>query len=301
MKVGTALINIIAIVFVLIWFSITITQKEQMDDFYYSNALKIKTERAARAAMWNYIDNKLFWLDTYETMMCNSYNMAETKISKDRIIDSVDAAIFISNSTVETLLSDPEIQDYNVKMVPIVFDVSSNEKIVVDLFSDKIKYLNTTNDLLAEANDIDELQTMLAVRGIVIDKDDILRRKMIEATEIINKSLLLSYRSMNIDVEHISYLPVKDIEALGINAIKGRSLIIVQKDFKRWHDRIITMAGYKKIEREWIVGFIENGVKYYCRSKEAPESIANAPGNKMFKSIYEAAEEGYLPALQYMQ
>lgn len=301
MRIWQALFNIIGLVLIVFWLSISIRQTNQFDDFYASAALKAKTEYATEAAIYTYVGNNIFWVDTYGAMMCNEYNMMESKTNQDRIFDSVDAAIFVSNSSVEALMRNKFLKEFSVQLIPIVYNYSATEKIMMDAFGDKVKYYRSTDDLLIEATNLDELVYVLNNWSIHINMDDLKADRKIELTKIVNKALLTSYLRMNETVDRTAYIPVDMINEFGINDIFGKTLIVIQKDFRNWNKRMITTAGYEKVERTWTIGFIEGGIKYYCREEEVPPGLVNAVGNKLFKNIYEAAAAGYVPATQYFK
>ena len=301
MKASSAVFNIIALVIILLWLSIDLTEQRSYEDAYNSLALKIKTEYATEAAVYTYVGNNIFWADTYATMMCNSYNMQDSQLNKDRVLDSVDAAIFVSNSSVEALRKNPSLQTYSVQLIPIAYEYSPTEKVMMEAFGDKVKYYRSTDKLLIEASTLDELQYILEGLGTTIDVAELQRNKRVELARSVNRALLTSYVNMNTEVNRVAYIPVDSIDELGINNIFGKTLIVIQKDFRKWNKRIITTAGYEKVEREWVIGFVENGIKYYCREDEVPAGLGNNIGNKLFKSIYEAAEAGYVPATHYFK
>ncbi len=301
MKVWSALFNVVALVLITIWLSITLTMQDRYDDAYASIALKLKTEYATEAAIYTYVGNNVFWVDTYAAMMCNGYRMQDSQLNRDRVIDSIDAAIFVSNSSVEALRKNRNLNGYSVQLIPIAYDYSPTEKVMMDAFGDKVKYYRSTDKTLIEASNLDELQYILCGLGTYINVDDLKANKRVELARAINRALLTSYVGMNDTVQRTAYIPVDKMEELGINNVFGKTLIIIQKDFRKWDDRTITTAGYEKVEREWIVGFIENGIKYYCKPDEVPAGISNAPGNKLFKDIYEAAAAGYVPATHHFK
>lgn len=299
MRVWQALFNIIGVVFIVAWLGISIEQITEMDAFYTSSALKVKTEYACEAATYRYSANKAHWKDTYTAMMCNQYNIGASENNRNVILDNIESAIFISDNTIEYLTKSVAQDKFIVKIVPTAVKLTETSSIVLSLFEDKAIYVNDSLDKY-EGQDLNQLKIIMSNLGVNIPAEELEAKKEVLKASLINEALLRSYVGLSDDVDRVAYIPVKTVEKLGINSVEGKTLIIIQKEFEDWKDNMITTAGFTETEREWILGFVENGVKYYCRADEAPD-VGNAAGNRLFKNQYEAAEAGYLPATHYMR
>lgn len=300
MKYVHAVFNIIALAIILVWLGISVKQYHELNEFYSAQAMKVKTEYSSSAAMYEYINNKAFWVDIYQNMMCLNYDLALTQDSYDKVLDSVASAIFVSDQSIELLTLSSARNKFTTQVISNTWDMSANEVILFDLFNDRVTYMNKDTLFEMEAIDIYQLRDVMSEYGVTIPVALIESRKKIIKAELINKALLQSYMALDISADRVAYVPVNTIEQFGINDVKGKTLIIVQKDFNKWNKNIITTAGYLKTERDWVVGWMEGGIKYYCMSDEAP-TIANQAGNRMFKTVYDAARAGYHPALQYFR
>lgn len=301
MKTWYTVFNILGVAVILIWLGITIKTQDELQSFYDAQALKIQTEYATEAALYTYSANDVYWLDTYKIMMCNQANMGSNNEAVNRVLDSTSAAVFVSEESIEYLTRNTEKDKFECEILVSKKDIDAGY-VILNLFKDNITFIKKDSLDTTKANNIEELRTALAVKNINInsDLDSIKKYRKIYNTETINDALIRSFVGMNDTAERVAYIPVFSIEELGINSIEDKTIVVVQKDFAKWNNNIITTAGYAKVERDWIVGYVEDGVKYYCNESEAPD-VKNKEGNKLFKTIYEAADAGYIPDIKRMR
>lgn len=293
MRIGMAFVNVIGAVLLLIWLNITYKAVDKYDEFYYASAMKIKAEYASEAAFACYNSNDTAWLDTYCVMMCNMYDMGTSEENKDLIKGTIAAACYFGESHYEVL----EAGHFNYKVALYSYKYEANDQLDINLFlgKDRVRGIDKVNLISYDVNDVDELIRVMGSSAGTVDTAYIKKYKPVIMAKIINNALKKSYSELSYSEDRLGYIPVFNTEN-GLNAIEYPSIIVVQKSLSHWQDTVISMAGYRREMRKYLVGFIEDGVKYYSRQEEAPDNWVNTPGAKMFRTIYEAAEAGYVPA-----
>jgi hypothetical protein len=97
------------------------------------------------------------------------------------------------------------------------------------------------------------------------------------------------------------YLPYETTE-LGVNPISGPSALVFLNNAtyaSRYSIDAVNVGGYRAQQRQYIVGFTKNGVKYYCYAKQLPDSAGLTVEN-YFETMLEAAKAGYAPYMPYL-
>jgi hypothetical protein len=133
---------------------------------------------------------------------------------------------------------------------------------------------------------------------------------MIEINKLLIKKISDSIdyvNSTNTKWEHTFSLPLQLSSYSGNNPIQGPSLIIFAQDVDLRTSRPISgfsISGTRVEKARVVVGYIRNGIKYYCYADKAPDkSKIDGDGevSDVFSSINDAAQAGYYCDLEYMR
>lgn len=105
---------------------------------------------------------------------------------------------------------------------------------------------------------------------------------------------------------HSFFIPTQLSPLSGVNPIKGPSLIVLVQNVDLRTVRPISgfsIAGTRIERARMVVGYIRNGIKYYCYADKAP-SLDKVQDNEMkefFTNVNDAAKAGYYYDLEYMR
>lgn len=97
------------------------------------------------------------------------------------------------------------------------------------------------------------------------------------------------------------YLPY-ETTSLGVNPIKGPSALVFLNNAtyaSKYKVDAVNVGGYRAQQRQYIVCFTMNGQKYYCYSKQLPESDRHFIDTYV-STMKEACDSGYAPYIPYL-
>ncbi len=147
-----------------------------------------------------------------------------------------------------------------------------------------------------------------------VKKDDIsttgLKSKqagMIEINKILIKELADTINFSNKTGKYTFSLPLQLSSYSGINPIMGPSLIIMAQNVDLRTSKPISgfsISGTRMERARFVVGYIRNGIKYYCYADCAPDSSkidGDGQYTDLFSSISDAAQAGYNCDLKYIK
>lgn len=97
------------------------------------------------------------------------------------------------------------------------------------------------------------------------------------------------------------YLPY-ETTSLGVNPIKGPSALVFLNNAtyaSKYKIDAVNVGGYRAQQRQYIVCFRMNGQKFYCYSKQLPESDRGYIDTYV-STMKEACDDGYAPYMPYL-
>lgn len=129
-------------------------------------------------------------------------------------------------------------------------------------------------------------------------KNDVISKVNAQVTKAIEAEIL---RRNQGSFDFKFYLPY-ETTSLGVNPIKGPSALVFLNNAtyaSNYKLDAVNVGGYRAQQRQYIVCFTMGGQKFYCYSKQLPES------DKKYIDTYvatmqEACEAGYMPYMPYL-
>ena len=147
-----------------------------------------------------------------------------------------------------------------------------------------------------------ETQTLVCTKFKDDLQQDIIREANRRITQDINFYLKERNGKIGNNVKHdFVYLPAKQTNS-GVNPISRPSLFITMSDvaFAGLEDvSVNSVGGFTVIVKKRVVGFEENGEKYYAYEGQIPQPRITDI-SRYFDNIDKAALQGYKPHLQYL-
>lgn len=101
---------------------------------------------------------------------------------------------------------------------------------------------------------------------------------------------------------HFVYLPTAQTQS-GVNTIERPTFIVMLQgvDFAGGFELSAkSVAGFTTTPRKKVLGFVEDGVKYYCYESQIPEHLLDSVDD-FYSTVDEAASLGYRPHLAYLR
>lgn len=327
MRVWAAICNIIGVFLILYWMLICELQYNTFEKDYDTAVLKIATDYASMAAIdtamvnsetigtdYLSIDNVTITsgkvLDIFCEVMCMCYNMPASDLNKKIIEDAIAGAVICTNDGYFEGLPTAEGLNFVVKK-PYTINLKDymgvNSTVAVKLNGDSGIVVKNQGDGISSAYaDLSILNNILYTYGqAAIDTEEFKRLKQILVAVKINNALTYSAERINAyrtDRDYRIYIPAYGTDG-GINSVKGPTLIMLMRgsDFSgKAESTNITMSGYEITEILYVIGFEEDGVKYYCYEDKIPEKYIGLDTTYYFDDVYEAAMKGYIPHLGYL-
>lgn len=330
MRVWASICNIFAVFLILAWMLICETQYVTYDKDYDTAVLKVATDYASEAAIcvsmsnsetlgtdYMSIDNVTITsgkvLDIFCEIMCMCYDMPASEINKMVVEDAIAGSVICTNDGYYEALPTKEGLSFTVKK-PYTLNLGEIEALndndvtlAVRLGKDSgMVVKNKSNGVTTVYKDYDTLNSTLRAygfSGIDVTKFENVQRVL--TANKINDALTYSAEQIGnyrMDRNYRIYIPAYGTSS-GINSIDGPTIIMLMRgtDFTgKAESTRITMSGYRIVEIDYVVGFEEDGVKYYCYEDQVPDAYVGSTTTYYFKNVYEAAKKGYIPHLGYM-
>lgn len=318
MKVWTPLFNYIAIFLIIIMLPCYYSLSKALDKEFDQMRLDMQVDNASEALLYSAIsvDNiELDYInpdaiivspgssiDMFSTVMCFGYDMQPTAANKNAIQASVCAMV----------LSD----EYGYYIAELVEDdTSPNNKVpfmdYVLRWSPRICYYFNNGGKtstfsysyypLLVSNDGDSIY----VDKVPVDKED--RTLSTHIDNLINSQISASIeaeierRNKGGNFDYKFYLPY-ETTTLGVNPIKGPSALVFLNNAayaSNYKLDSVNVGGYMAAQKQYIVCFKENGIKYYCYQQQLPESKYGLI-ETYCDTQRNACDLGYLPHYEYL-
>jgi len=129
---------------------------------------------------------------------------------------------------------------------------------------------------------------------------------LIEINKTLTKEIAnnINYaNSTNTNWKNAFFLPLQLSSHSGLNSIQGPSLIILVQNVDLRTNKPISgfsISGTEVENARTIIGYVRNGIKYYCYADSAP-NLAQDDILDFFTSIEDAAQAGYYCDLEYLK
>ncbi len=139
--------------------------------------------------------------------------------------------------------------------------------------------------------------------GINLSKSSVNKAINEQLTDAINTSI--NRRNSiytTIDGNNFFYLPSQQTQS-GINAIERPTFMVMLQGVDFAGSRKLSaksVSGFTTSARKKVLGFEENGVKYYCYESQIPENLLDKVED-FYNTVDEAAGVGYRPHLEYLR
>ena len=132
---------------------------------------------------------------------------------------------------------------------------------------------------------------------------DMIRKVVSETiTREITKGIIARNRVIEYSKEPYNFFIPSELTKTGINPIVKPSLIIMLQgvDFaSSVKVDAMSVGGVTTDRKRVVVGFIQDGYKYYCYERQLPEDIISL-SKEFFNNVEQAAQAGYHPHYEYL-
>lgn len=320
MRVWSAVLNIIAVLFICIFLSdyrslVDINERD-LDQTRLNLAVEYATEGMFQKTIeiedidTDYSDmsvihiNSSDSLDIFETIMCFNYNMSPSDFNKALIEDSIAAAVLSGNDGFYiTQLSDVDKNPnddidggekalrWSLK-IPYIFE-KDNSKYMINISEEKWAEIKMTNNGITLVLPTEDKYP-----------DGITKQEAItSANNQINKAIIKEIKDRNTNQQGFKYkvyLPYETTK-YGVNPIKGPGILMFIQDTKYASSQAmsaVSVSGFKVIEKATVIGFTDEiGNKYYCYDTQIDPVDIGVKYNivNYFQSMESAAEAGFMP------
>lgn len=330
MRAWSAISNMYAVVLIFFWILIAETQFNIYQQEYDTQVLKTAVGYASKGAMdialvsSENISNDYITiesveiepqkvLETFTDIMCTAYDMYASKTNIRLVEDAIDGLIlcgmdgyYIAEPTDDGLIFSIKmpyaINLKNVSSINVDATISLNLTNETGLIINNAKTAPISGQFISFEN-LNDVAINLDIFGL--DIPELTRLKPVLIAGVINDALTKSAEEITAyrqDRTFRVYIPGYGTEG-GINSVDGPSLIAIMRgtDFTGKADNDeVKMSGYRVIKPIYVVGFVENGIKYYCYETQVPAAYQGASTNYYYKSVFEAAANGYSPHMGYL-
>lgn len=331
MRVWSSIVNIIGVVFLafllLMFYNMDNIIDKQFEEMRLRYALDYATEAAFMSTLEVYdigIDyddmeavniNPSYCLDTFKTLICMSYDMSLSDENFSMLENYIPVAVLMCNDGFYVAQM-KEVDDRQDNISGGNYELRWNMKKPYAYKKDMTSTVTEANPLYSFNLHSDKWTSVFPKDGSIriqhgeslpegISRDDISRGITNRVTEEMNcvireRNKLNNSKSKSVD--SVFYLP-SNLTASGINTIDRPALLIMMQnvDFAGKGETInaISLGGVKTERKKVVVGFIEDGVMYYCYEKQLPENKLDLVID-FYDDVEEAADAGYYPHYIYL-
>lgn len=272
-------------------------------------------------------------LETFSNVLCLSYDMSSSEENLKKIEDCIPTAALCAIDgyyILEEVEKDDDTEspegkkvvgeDYGLLWGPKRPYLLTCDNIVfaVNLVTEDLTGVWKTVDggggimaLDSFANPEDVNTQLGTLDGIAIPTDEEFRRLKRQAiSQCITEDMNYAIHTRNVQRTknklNAFYMPSSSGAQTTINSIESPSLLLLFQDstFLNGYDiDVVSVSGYRVKMRSFIIGFTQNGVKYYCyagQQKDKNGNYVNVNVDRKFDSFQEAAEAGYNPHYQFL-
>lgn len=323
MKVWTSLFNYIAIFLIILMLPSYYSLSKALDKEFDQLRLDMQVDNASEALLYaatsvddielDYINPDAIIvspgqsIDLFSTVMCFGYDMQPTAANKNAIQASVCAMVLSDEYGyyIAELVEDDTSPSNGVKFMDYVLRWSPRICYYDKYEGKSITYSYSYYPLL-----VNEPAGTIDGHGIFVDKvpidsDNAQNRDYIRSR--INSQISASIeaeierRNKNSSFDFKFYLPY-ETTTLGVNPIKGPSALVFINNASyasNYKLDSVNVGGYMVQQKQYIVCFIENGVKYYCYQQQLPVGRYGSIETYV-DTQKEACDLGYLPHYEYL-
>lgn len=326
MRLWGAIINIFGVL-ALGWVLIVLGQTEILDEKQFEelrlrHAMDYATEAAFRASISvedigiDYADisgvivNPAPVLDVFESVLSISYDMARGAENKGKIQNAIPAGVLFATDGYY-ILEYVDITEtekglhWSVKKPYVVEGKIGSKSYIyaVNLYNED--WVAVTK---GAAGNVSRMVIEEGKEYVNAARNTGLTRTKVQESiiELIRKDLAYQIYARNVDLNTempAFYLPVGK-EMQGVNNVDRPTLLLFMQGLELGgissKVAVASVGGVRVQRKMQVVGFEENGRHYYCYEKQLPTTELGKV-SKLFKSIEEAAKEGYTPHYVYME
>lgn len=327
MKVWSSIANIIAVLIasflILVFYQADTIMAKQFDELRLRYALDYATEAAFMSTLEvydigiDYVDidavniNPSYCLDTFKSLLCLNYDMALSKENFSYIENFIPVAVLLCNDGfyVAQLQEMDDLKDGNIGG-----NYALHWKMKKPYTYIKEPELNISeNNPLYSVNLHSEKWTSVFEKGgsvrigygetfpVGINRNKVTTSVTNKITEEIRVAIEERNKMNSKEWDNTFYLP-SELTASGVNNLDRPALLVMLQgvDFGKGGEvNAISLGGVKTERKKVVVGFTENGQRYYCYERQLPEDMLENVEN-FYDDVEEAAMEGYNPHYEYL-
>ena len=327
MRVWSSIANIIAIALasflIIVFYQMDVIMAKQFDELRLRYALNYASEAAFMSTLEvydvgiDYVDmeavtiNPSYCLDTFKSLMCLSYDMSLSEENFAYIETFMPVAVLLCNDGFY-VASIEEINDLEDGNHGGNYGLHWNMKKPYNYVVKPDKPISATNPLYSITLHSEKWSSVYETNGQVritygeeypagLSKQTILNAVNNKITEEIRVAINKRNMVNSNPWKTTFYLP-SDLTASGINNLNRPSLLIMLQgaDLGRGGKiDAVSVGGVKTERKRIVVGFTQNGIKYYCYEKQLPESMLENV-EEFYDDVEDAARAGYKPHYEYL-
>ena len=277
-------------------------------------------------------------LEIFSNMLCLSYDMSSSEENLKNIEDCIPTAALCAidgyyileevekDDDTETVEGKKVVgEDYGLLWGPkrpylLTLDISDDDDKAVlslSLINDGFTAVYRNSSVAPNIMELDsypnpdEANKVLGTMGITVPTDEEFKRLKRQAiSQCLTEDMNYAIHTRNIQRTknklNAFYMPSSSTAQTTINSIESPSLILMFQDssFLNGYDiDVVSVSGYRVKMKSFIIGFTQNGVKYYCyagQQKDKNGNYVNVNVDRKFDSFQEAASAGYNPHYQFL-
>lgn len=315
MKVWSAIFNFIAVILIafmlIIFYRFDVVHTKQFEEQRLRHAMDYATEAAFRQTLgiddlgMDYTDlenikiNPSLALDTFKNIICLNYDMAPSKENFAHIESFIPTGVLFTNDGYYILEEvEKSENEYGLHW-------SMKRPYLLEQVSEGKLYLYALNIYSQAWSRVDFDGGV--EDGLSYENTGLTRSKVeLGISDIINQDINYMIYTRNIvdrpgEKMPMFYLP-SNTKSIIMNTINKPALLIMMQNVDFACEYLIDAAsvGGSSVDRKKVVvGFIENGIRYYCYEKQLPESLFGA-SIEFFDTQALAVEAGYTPHFEYL-
>ena len=323
MKVWTSLFNYIAIFLIILLFPCYYSLSKSLDKEFDQIRLDYQVDNATEALLYSAIsvDNiELDYInpdaiivspgtaiDMFCNIMCFGYDMQPTAANKNAIESSICAMVLSDEYGyyIAELVEDDTSPSNGVPFMDYTLRWSPRIPYYYMQNGNKITFSYSYDPLITAKSTATSNGSAIYVDKVPVDKDDTTHTDLIKAR--INSQISASIeseidrRNKDKGFDFKFYLPY-ETTTMGVNPIEGPSSLVFINNAtyaSNYTLDSVNVGGYMASQKQYIVCFNENGIKYYCYQQQLPidkyGSIVTYCDTQR-----DACDLGYVPHYEYL-